>query len=172
MLLASVWADAKMAATFSGAIFQVSCGETSYLALSQNLAMYLMKPVVRMGEADKKLVVGCCLQMELHKLHCVPAAGPLPCFDSAASDPSLIVFAKLAVLDKNGAVEEEDDSGGHAIVAAGRLRMGHGVAAKAEADLVARCNWKLNETVTAFVACRCEDGGQCTWPADAAYRDA
>ena len=64
-----------------------------------------MKPVVRIGEADKKLVVGSCLQMKLHMMHCMPAAGPLPCFDSAASYPSLIVFRKLAVFDENGAVE-------------------------------------------------------------------
>ena len=114
-----------------------------------------MKPVVRTGEADKKLVVGCCSQRTLHKMHCMPAAGPLPCFDSTASNPSLIVFGKFAVLDENGAVKDEDDSGDHAIVATGRLRMGCGVAAKDEADLAARCQWKFNETVTTLVARSC-----------------
>ena len=77
-----------------------------------------------------------------------------------------LVARSCVVIDENGAGEDEGDSGDHAIVAAGRLRMGHGVAAKIEADVVARHNWKLNETVTAFGACSCEFGGQCTWPAD------
>ena len=56
-------------------------------------------------------------------------------------------------------VRIKGDSGDHAIVAAGWLRMDHGVAAKDEASLVARGHWKLNEAVTALVARRCEVNG-------------